>query len=79
MDCLCNKHVLTLTACIISPVWSDCTMLLTNLPIQMAMPQGMLPAPMGPMWSNHHFSSQRPSSEPFGTHQAEIPDPVFLI
>lgn len=26
MHCLSNKHVLTLTACIISPVWSDCTM-----------------------------------------------------
>ena len=60
MHCLCNKHMLTLTARIISPVWSDCTMLITNLPIQMAMPQGMLPAPMGPMGSNHPIITFRP-------------------
>ena len=41
MHCLSNKHVLPLTACI-SPVWSDCTMLIT----------------MGPMWSNHFSSQR---------------------
>ena len=53
-------------------------MLITNLQIQMAVPQGILPAPMGPT------IILRPSKGPAqklsdGAHQAEIPDRIFLI